>query len=66
MEIKCPLCGKYSKSKSLSVKICPDPNHKCALDAEELYDLLEELEVDEDIINNVRKSLNSKTASRTV
>jgi hypothetical protein len=61
MEIKCPICGKFAKSKSLSVKICPDPNHKCVLDAEDLYSLLEELEVDEDTINNVRKSLERKT-----
>ena len=60
MEVKCPVCGKYAKSKSLSVKICPDPSHKCVLDAEELYSLLEELEVDEDIINNVQRSLNRK------
>ena len=60
MEVKCPVCGKFAKSKSLSVKICPDPNHKCVLDAEELYDVLEELEVDEEIIDNVRKSLERK------
>lgn len=41
--------------------MCPDPNHKCVLDAEELYGLLEELEVDEDIINNVRISLDRKS-----
>jgi hypothetical protein len=60
METKCPICGKFAKSKALSFKICPDPSHKCVLDAEELYSVLEELDVDEDIINNVRKSLESK------
>ena len=60
MEIKCPMCGKFAKSKSLSLKICPDPSHKCILDAEELYSVLEELEVDEDIINNVKKSFERK------
>ena len=60
MEPKCPICGKFAKSKELSVKICPDPTHKCVLDAEELYDILKELEVDEDIINNVKKSLQRK------
>jgi hypothetical protein len=60
MEEKCPICGKFAKSKALSVKICPDPSHKCVLDAEELYSVLEELEVDEDIIDNVRKSLERK------
>ena len=60
MEVKCPICGKFAKSKALSVKICPDRSHKCILDAEELYGVLEELEVDEDIINNVRKSLERK------
>jgi len=54
------LCGKFAKSKSLIFKICPDPSHKCVLDSEELYSVLEELEVDEDIINNVRKSLERK------
>ena len=60
MEPKCPICGKFAKSKELSVRICPDPTHKCVLDAEELYDILKELEVDEDIINNVKKSLQRK------
>jgi len=60
LEPKCPICGKFAKSKELSVRICPDPSHKCVLDAEELYGILRELEVDEDIINNVKKSLQRK------
>ena len=53
-------CVENLQSKSLIFKICPDPSHKCVLDSEELYSVLEELEVDEDIINNVRKSLERK------
>jgi len=60
MEPKCPICGKFAKSKELSIKICPDPSHKCVLDGEELYSVLEELDVDEEIIANVRKSLERK------
>ena len=60
LETECPICGKFAKSKALSIKICPDPSHKCVLDAEELYTVLEELDVDEEIIDNVRKSLEGK------
>lgn len=42
------------------VKICPDPSHKCVLEGDELYKVLEELQVDEDVIDNVRKSLERK------
>ena len=60
METQCPICGKFAKSKSLSIKICPDPKHKCVLEAKELYSVLEELEVDEEIIDNVRKNIERK------
>ena len=59
--MKCEKCGKYAYTKHVRVRICPNPNHKCVIDAEQLYSLLEELEVDEDIINNVRKSLSGRT-----
>jgi hypothetical protein len=61
--MKCKKCGKYTYTKPVRVRIYPNPNHKCVLDAEQLYSLLEELEVDEDIINNVRKSLSGKTGN---